>query len=172
MNIQLLDQTHADRFQDIRLRGLAEQPTAFASSYEEERRRSPDEVAQRLSPTPGRFVLGAFDNETLVGVVGVLREQKIKRAHKAFLWGMYVDEAWRGRGIGRELLQHALDRSRAMPGLRQVYLGVIATNTSARELYLSLGFVEYGREPAYIVVDGESHDEILMVCVFPPTATE
>ena len=34
----------------------------------------------------------------------------------------------------------ALDRAAAMPGLRQVYLGVNAQNTAAIALYESLGF--------------------------------
>ena len=37
-------------------------------------------------------------------------------------------------------------------------------NTAAIALYRRLGFVEYGREPGYIMLDGVLHDDYQMVC--------
>ena len=164
VTIRTLDAADAAIFQRLRLQALAEEPTAFASSHAEEVERSLDEVGERLAVRDDRFVLGAFDGEELVGMMGILRDAKIKRAHKAFLWGMYVRGPERDRGIGRALLLEALDRARGMPGLMQIYLGVITTNEAALKLYEDVGFVTYGREPAYMVVDGVAHDQFLMAC--------
>lgn len=51
-----------------------------------------------------------------------------------------VDPARRGRGIGRALMEAAIDRAR-MTGARAVSLEVVWGNTAARRLYDSLGFV-------------------------------
>ena len=54
----------------------------------------------------------------------------------------------RRRGYARALLQGALD-SPDSAGIRRVYLEVRPSNTGARALYGSLGFVETGLRPAY-----------------------
>jgi len=77
-------------FQELRLRGLAECPTAFASSYEEECDTPIAAVAERLAPRADGTILGAFMAQDLVGVVGVRREEPRKLSHKAYIWGTYV----------------------------------------------------------------------------------
>ncbi len=51
-----------------------------------------------------------------------------------------VDPAARGLGVGRGLVQHCLDRSRAL-GFTEVVLCSLPAMTSAHSLYQSLGFV-------------------------------
>ena len=162
--IRSLTAADASAFQALRLQGLAECPAAFASSYEEECRRSLKDVAARLQTERG-FVLGAFAELRLVGILGFMRDHHTKLAHKAWLWGMYVEPDSRSRGIGRDLVNEALMRARQISGLRQVYLGVNAANIAALSLYQSMGFVQFGREPACMIINGEPHDEIHMVCM-------
>jgi len=57
--------------------------------------------------------------------------------------GMAVDMDWRGRGVGRHLLEDLLARHPAMS------LSVDNANTSATALYLSLGFVPVGVAGTY-----------------------
>ena len=59
-------------------------------------------------------------------------------------------------------MQEAISRVSSMPGLRQISLGVISGNDSARRLYISLGFRSYGLERRAIMVNGEYHDDELM----------
>jgi ribosomal-protein-alanine N-acetyltransferase len=54
----------------------------------------------------------------------------------------------RRRGIGRALVQHMLGELRRR-GVVSVYLEVRESNTGARRLYRSLGFVGVGRRPGY-----------------------
>ncbi len=51
-----------------------------------------------------------------------------------------VDVAWRGKGVGQQLLAALFDFARAR-GYRAVRLGVVDTNRDARRLYERLGFV-------------------------------
>lgn len=155
----------AAAFQGLRLRALAECPTAFASSLAEEVDAAPGAVAQRLAPAPDAAVLGAFDAATLVGVVGVKREYHLKLAHKAFLWGMYVAPEHRRRRAGRLLVDAALAQAHRMQGVVRVNLGVNAANVAAIALYERAGFTRFGLERDFMRVDGIPQDELHMVHV-------
>jgi len=155
----------AAAFQELRLRGLLEAPSAFASSHEEECETPVETVAMRLAEREGKAILGAFDQQRLVGVVGLERQEMRKLAHKAGLWGMYVEPGARKRGVGRLLVAHALAYARDTLHVRQVGLGVNETNVAALALYKSLGFESFGLERGFMLLDGELHNEVLMVCI-------
>ncbi|HZW54545.1 MAG TPA: GNAT family N-acetyltransferase [Candidatus Elarobacter sp.] len=76
--------------------------------------------------------------------------------------GMIVDAAYRGRGIGRALLDRAAAWARAndRPALR---LRVFPDNDRARALYRASGYAEIAVEPAAIARrDGTARDVIVM----------
>jgi RimJ/RimL family protein N-acetyltransferase len=144
------------------LQALRECPSAFLSSYEEECNISPATIAGRLAPTSGERVFGAFAENSLVGVVGLRREEARKFSHKGYLWGMYVLSEHRNLGVGMQLVLRAFEFAESVPGLRQVNLIVTATNKTAIRLYESVGFLPYGIERNSMFVDGEFYDEVLM----------
>jgi RimJ/RimL family protein N-acetyltransferase len=94
----------------------------------------------------------------------------LKLAHKAFIWGMYVAPEVRTRGVGAQILQHALRYAATDLGVTQVNLGVNTRNLAAVALYKKLGFIEYGLERGFLSVGGELHDEYQMVWRAPSTA--
>lgn len=157
----------ASAFQALRLQALAECPAAFAASLEEEQQTPLSVVAENLRGHSNHYVLGAFNDARLVGIVGVQREQPRKLAHKAFIWGMYVEPAARRHGVGHALLAEALTRAAQMAGVCQVNLGVNASNTAAIALYQRIGFTSFGLERAFMMLEGVPHDELHMVCVLP-----
>jgi ribosomal protein S18 acetylase RimI-like enzyme len=112
-------------------------------------------------------VWGHFDDANLVGMVGVQRESHAQLAHKAIIWGMYVDAAHRHRGLGRALINHGLVYAADVLGVRGVNLGVTTSNTVAMALYQSLGFRIYGTEKGFLMIDGVLHDQHLMCCDLP-----
>jgi len=166
--IRRLTERDAEAFRALRLRALREDPEAFGASYEETAAQPLSAMAARLRPdaTSHNVVLGAFDDHdsaVLIGMVGFRREQPAKSRHKGAIWGMYVPNEARGRGIGRALLERAIAEARTQAGLEQITLAVVSTNAAARQLYLSLGFVVYGVESRALKVDGRYLDEDLMV---------
>ena len=165
MHVRVLEIDDALVFQAIRLRGLQESPSAFASSYEEECSTPLEVVAERLAAKEGSAMFGAFEGEQLVGVVGLQQEQMRKLAHKAFIWGMYVEPGARMRGVGQQLVKEALSFAGKTLHVRQVNLGVNANNTAAIALYKSLGFEQFGFERGFLLVAGKLHDEMQMVRV-------
>lgn len=163
--IRAVTATDAADVRALRLEALRDSPRAFGTSVEEEEARTLEQTAARIEPGPGSVLLGAFANGRLVGMVGLRREDHAKEHHKAILWGMYVTPAARGNGVASALVQELLERAAAMPGVRQVNLGVAADNEPARRLYEAFGFEAFGLERSALVVDGEDVDELFMVRV-------
>jgi ribosomal protein S18 acetylase RimI-like enzyme len=164
MNIRALSPSDSRAFQALRLRGLQECPEAFASSYEEEVGTALSDIEKRLQPKPGSAIFGAFQESRLCALVGLQQEGMTKLAHKSFIWGVYVAPEARGRGVGAEIMTHALSYAASVFGTQQVNLGVNTKNTPAVALYKKLGFVEYGLERDYLLVNGVLQDEYQMVC--------
>ena len=162
MRIRRLTLADAAAFQALRLAALLEAPHAFGSSYEEEREFPQSIIESRLAVKPDRGAFGAFENNELVGLVALGRENMNKLSHKALIWGMYVTPEARGKGIGRALLLEALSLARSVAGILQVNLRVNASNKGAIHLYESVGFKVFGHEPGAMLVNGELHDELHM----------
>ncbi len=90
IELRVLSAQDAAEFQRLRLEALRDSPTAFSSSYEDERDRDLVRVAERISPDGLGLIFGAFDGGRLVGTAGFRREGGRKLEHKSFIWGMYV----------------------------------------------------------------------------------
>ncbi|WP_460550822.1 GNAT family N-acetyltransferase [Comamonas piscis] len=169
-DIRWLTPADAAAFQVLRLAGLRASPSAFGSSYEEEKDRALAVIEARLASSADQGVLGAFAQGQLVGLLGIRRQDALKTRHRMALWGVYVDPGFRGQGIAQSLLAEAVTFARQVPGAVQIHLSVNAANASAIRLYEQAGFKAYGTEPAALMVDGELHDELLMQHRLQPDA--
>jgi ribosomal protein S18 acetylase RimI-like enzyme len=160
MNIRRLGASDAEAMYRLRLHALQTEPQSFRESHEELRKVPVANYAERLgAATDDNFVLGAFEGPELVGMVGFYREQALKCRHKGWIWGMFVDQPQRGKGIGRALLSAAIERARQLPQLAQVRLTVSVTQDAARKLYVSSGFRVFAVEPQAMQVKGGFVDE-------------
>jgi RimJ/RimL family protein N-acetyltransferase len=162
VHVRVLQPADTERFFALRLLALRDSPTAFLSTAEEEALLTDEARVTRTTPGADRFILGAFVDDQLIGVAGVLREAPARQTHKAMLWGVYVSRDWRGRGFGRAIVAEAVRQAFAMAGIQKINLGVNAANAAAVALYESLGFTTYGLERGFMIVDGQPQDEIFM----------
>ncbi len=80
-------------------------------------------------------------------------------AGEAQIYNIVIDKAFRGRGLGEELLRHLIDRAKES-GCSMMTLEVRGGNEAAMELYRKLGFREVGRRAGYYSAGGE--DAVLM----------
>lgn len=133
---------------ELRLRALRDAPLAFGSTleresaYDEARWRSQaesaaagaDEVAI-VAVADGRFVGMA---RGYLGPSEDLQPQTV-----VWLIGVYVDPAWRGRGVARALSAEVVGWARER-GVAEVHLHVADWNDAARRTYEALGFTASG----------------------------
>lgn len=163
MLIRILQADDAQVYQNLRLEALATSPDFFGSTFEREASFSIETVRERLAPQQDKFTLGAFTEQSLVGIVTFVRESGAKIFHKGNIFGMFVTAAMRGQGVGRALLVDLISRAQALDGLEQINLTVVTSNDSAKRLYQSVGFECYGLEVHALKHDDRYADEELMV---------
>ncbi len=115
------------------------------------------EQAHQIALKPGRdLYFAALAGEELVGF-SMLRGFEEGYAVPSF--GIFVDEAHQGRGLGRRLTEWTVDRARER-GCPAVRLSVYTSNPTAHALYESLGFAE--RERSKLLRDGRTDEKIVM----------
>ena len=160
MDIRFLTSDDANEWSRLRLQALQGDPEAFSSSVEEHQILTSEDVARRIaSETGDSFVAGAFDAGRLTGMAGFFREKGPKLRHKGHIWGVYLAPEYRGKGVGRKLLETVLKRATAIQGLELVLISVASTQTTAISLYRSLGFARFGVDPRALKVNGRLIDE-------------
>jgi ribosomal protein S18 acetylase RimI-like enzyme len=157
-HVRRLGPEDAAAFQALRLEGLERHPCAFAASPDEEAWQHLADIAAHLERQP---VFGGFHDGTLLGIAGFAVPPRAKKRHKGLLWGVYVREAARGRGLGRALVVQVIEHARAH--VLQLHAAVVTTNQVALGLYRTLGFTTYGLEPRGLACAGRYFDQELMV---------
>lgn len=132
------------KWRDLRLRSLADSPQAFGSTLEREQAFTDDDWRGRVAgwTDPAEDVAGpavlVWSGDTPVGMGGGFRDEP-GMLHVVAMW---TDPAWRGRGVGRMVLD-ALRAWADAHGLR-LHLDVEQSNTGARRLYERYGFEATG----------------------------
>jgi RimJ/RimL family protein N-acetyltransferase len=155
----------APDYRALMLEGYALHPEAFTSSVDERAGLPLSWWAQRLGAgDPASCVFGAFVQQRLAGVAGLSFEAREKQRHKATLFGMYVQAAHRGAGLGEALVLAVLQAARERPGVRQVQLTVTQGNASAEALYRRCGFEAWGVEPMAMAEGGRFLAKVHMAC--------
>ena len=169
--IRRLEIKDVDAYFALRLQGLQEDATSFASTYSEEKETGLSFFSKVLRRRDNDNVMfGAFIQHQLVGVIGIFREDKIKVHHKGNIWGMYVDGPYRRKGIARKLLDTAIAHAKDPMQCLILYLTVEAANAGARHLYESVGFTAWGTEPYALRMGDKLYDEVHMALVLVPKA--
>ncbi len=114
---------------------------------------------------PNAAVFVALDGEQVVGRLSLSRDQHPASQHVADL-GLMVAKSHRRQGIGRQLLETAVEWARSV-GVRKLELHVFPWNEPAIRLYEQFGFEREGyRKAHYRRGDGSEVDAILMaLCI-------
>ena len=128
---------------------LTHTQTDYLLTYPEEStltaRQEADYLAQKTESADEIELLAELDGE-IVGTAGIgCVARKEKTRHRAE-FGISVDKAHWGLGIGRALTEACIGCARNA-GYVQLELEAVAENKNALALYKSVGFREYGRNP-------------------------
>lgn len=148
----------AGAYAALRREMLADAPWAFAGSLDDDPSCHEGHVRGQLA-LPENVILGAWDGGRLVGGAGVLRNTRVKFRHSAFVWGVYVTPAWRGKGVARRLMESAIGVARGWPGVTVLRLSAGERSHGARALYGSLGFVVWGVEEERMRLPGQGEGQ-------------
>jgi RimJ/RimL family protein N-acetyltransferase len=165
MNIRPLQVEDASSWQELRLEGLQTDPSAFASSYEEESSRSITDVETQFMESwnkPDHFILGCFYRDQLISIAGLFPETMEKRKHIATIWGVYTKTNFRGQGVASLVMMEIIKMAKKNIHLKRINLSVEVKNISAIALYKKFGFNEWGIEPNALVIHDKSYDELYM----------
>ncbi len=147
---------------NLRLKALKEEPTAFASSYEENKLKTDKDWKGYLEGAwdeDGSIMLFAEVDGHLVGMIAAHWVAKKRLKHVAEVRMMYVDVDYRKKGIAKELFNELENRIRQVasedgkPQIHKLKLDVNSRNQSAIAFYESLGFKKVATLKDELLID-------------------
>ena len=145
----------------LRLEALLTEPSAFASSYEDELA-FPDEIwigrSKSAYERAGNMTFFAESDGELVAMAGAGWSSKAKQRHVAEVYGVYVAPEMRGSGIAERLMDRLLRELQSLGPVEKVSLMVNTEALAAIRLYEKLGFEIVGTAHREEKVDGRYYD--------------
>ena len=107
------------------------------------------------------MILVAEAKGQVIGLLDFWGGERPDNRHAGY-FGMSVAKAWRGRGVGRRMLQSVIEEARDWPGFCRIELECVVWNAPAIGLYESLGFKVEGRMVKAINLRGKPEDMLVM----------
>jgi ribosomal protein S18 acetylase RimI-like enzyme len=146
-------------YKKLRLQALKSEPQAFLSPFSKEVNLQ-DEIWQQRLQNVGNgkswmFFARGSDGK-LVGMVGGYRDDTDLINHSVQIWGVYVDQNIRGKGIAKALMTKILTEFGKNSDINTIILEVNTDQTSAKSLYESFGFKEV-LTYQHVMGDGKEH---------------
>ena len=123
------------------------------------------EFLKIVADAPNAVLYAAFAEREAVGLVDIIGGSHEFDRHSGVL-GVSVAKAWRGQGLGRRLMQAAIEEARNWPGFCRIELIVVTWNSGAIALYEDLGFQIEARKRKAVNFRGVPEDEFLMALVW------
>lgn len=167
----------AERYARLRLRMLSLSPWAFSATPEDDEALDVSRVAELMAQEHhATFAIeaarsldpdrqnerGPEERAVLVASASLTRAKPPKFLHRARIWGVFVEPAYRGRAFGKALMHAVIAHARSWRGVAFLDLSVSANSPEAQRLYESFGFAVWGREPEATEHEGRRYDEIHM----------
>lgn len=164
MYVRVLTGDDLEAYRALHRFGLTESPLAFVETLTNDAAR-PDHVVRDILERGDGW--GVFDGDRLLGKLVIDAVPYDCLAHTRWLHAVYLHPDARGAGAAAMLLKAAIAHAVATGG-RRIALWVNAKNAAAQRLYARLGFVETGRIPGGIRVEGGDVDDVLMTLSVAP----
>jgi phosphinothricin acetyltransferase len=131
------------------------------ATLETEERTAEERLAWLGARGPRHPVIVADAHGSLVGF-GSLNAFNPRKAYDHVAdFSLYVERAWRGKGVGRILLEALIQRARRI-GYHKMVLSAFPFNPAGMTLYRRLGFRVVGVYKEQGILDGRWVDTIIM----------
>ena len=116
---------------------------------------------QALVGNPNGLYVVADIEEEIVGHL-LLDPMPLKANAHICALTIVVYPHWQGHGVGRKLMDYAVEWARTAPGIEKIELMVRSSNVRAVALYQSLGFEEEGRIRRRVKSGNSYRDDLAM----------
>ena len=124
--------------------------------------RTPAERREWLATTSARHPVIVAEHEGQIVGWGSLNVFNARPAYRHVAdFSVYVERAWRGKGVGRVLLERLIELAREH-GYHKLVLSAFPVNTAGVALYERLGFRTVGIYREQGLLDGRWVDTIIM----------
>ncbi len=158
MTITQLPPNRWKEYKNLRLEAVQNSPQSFLATVQETLAEKDSEWESKIN----NMFFAVSETDELVGMAGCYRDSKQKLNHVANIVSVYVTPSYRGKGVGRKLLEAVIAHAKNSPGVTKLQLGVITTQVEAYTLYTSLGFQNVGTLKMATKVDDTYYDEYLL----------
>lgn len=138
-------------YRTIRLESLELFPEAFGANYHEALKIEKFQLESDIEEqTFGRFVLGAYADDKLIGICTFIKSDK----NSGTIYQMYVKREFQGKNIGQGLIEAVIhEAGRQFNGI-EILLEVAPGNDKAYHLYKKTGFLEVKKTSAQDISNG------------------
>ena len=131
VNIRILNKNDVNEFRELRLKGL-KLMQLLSGLHMKENGFTLEKFKTRLEESDSKFVVGGFDDGSLVCIATFIRKDGEKDKHKSMLVGMYCSKEYRGTGIAKNVVEFILEKARNLEGLKIINLMVVSENLRAK----------------------------------------
>jgi RimJ/RimL family protein N-acetyltransferase len=144
-------------YRDLRLESLKNEPIAFSSSYEEEQLTPENIWRERI-----KNIWFVIEDDKPIGLAGIFRNNRLKTNHVCEMFGVYVRKEYRGKGVGKRLIETVLTEIQNLKGIKIINVGVNPTQKAAKHLYNQYGFKTVAHFKNWMCVNGKFYDALIM----------
>ena len=137
-------------YRRIHLESLKTFPDNFGTLYEDQAKVPKLQFETFIETgSTDNFMIGAFDEDKLIGIAGFRREVRPKTCHRGEIVQVFVKPEFHGQKVGETLAHEVIDAAFSLPGIESLELSAVADNSAARRLYEKMGFETYGIRSRY-----------------------
>jgi L-amino acid N-acyltransferase YncA len=124
--------------------------------------RTPEERRQWLAARGPRHPVYVAELEEMIVGWSSLNAYNPRPAYQYVAdFSIYIERGWRGKGVGRRLLEHLIEQARAL-GYHKMMLSAFPFNASGVALYERMGFTRAGVFHEMGQLDGRWVDTLIM----------
>lgn len=123
--------------------------------------RQEEAVLRDFHESPNSIFIVAEVDGQMVGMADLRGGRYQADRHCAEL-SILVAKAWRGKGVGSQMIEYLLQWAKENPVLKRVFLFVAAPNEGAVRLYERCGFLKEGHMPGDYHRNGQYYDSYIM----------
>jgi L-amino acid N-acyltransferase YncA len=124
--------------------------------------RTPEERRQWLAARGPRHPVYVAEVEEMIVGWSSLNVYNPRPAYQYVAdFSIYIERGWRGKGVGRRLLEHLIEQARAL-GYHKMMLSAFPFNASGVALYEHMGFTRAGVFHEMGQLDGRWVDTLIM----------